>query len=1130
MVNEPEPVPESIGPYRVVRPVARGGMAAVYEVIEPDTGRHLALKLLERRFRGHHRFGREYRALTRLDHPNIVRVYRFGVADDNTPFLTMELLDGVPAQVYAKKCGRPGTPERTREAIRIIGEVARALAYLHRRGVVHRDLKSSNVLVLRDGRIKVLDFGTARLADAAESITRHGEFVGTYAYAAPEQFQGGGVDARTDLYSLGVLFYRLLTGHRPFDSDDPEELRRMHTHDVPNSPCARVPGIPTEVGEVVLHLLQKIPDERPDSAARVEQALHRHSGERPRHLTMPQPDVTGRSALLGEVQAWLGRTDAAVGHGLVLGGPAGVGAPRLLRQARVCAEGLGWTVLQTRITGVPGIRGLAGLVRAVCRWGGVRSDPELGFVLAAVTRAPSPGAPTVETPDRLVRVLKRAFERRDRPTLLTVRDLDQAPPDVLATLGCILRCGADVSLVATVSVDTPSIRQRLEALLAPLHFLAIPALDRPGCYRLVGAVLGVRAPPPALVERVHLATGGRPGFVVEVVHAMQTHGLAGSDEQLQPVDLSGGRVPLPESVAVALRGQLRSLSTGALRILQVLALAGESVTTIIISRVIGTPEHDVARELASLVEAGLVEAVAQGAAWRLPLELLGEVIRAGLRTTRRDVLVRSLASGLAHATPGPGLVRLLLEAGQLAEASRAAVRWGAAALEQGRPDRVGPVVGRVVHAWGGLRTPRGCPGPLRLLQASSWVDLEPGSGRTSEVIEALGRRSDVPRATSAFLLARHLRWRPELERAARELDMAGRLAREADNGPVAIRVSLARAADALDRGAFAGAEAELDGLASRVRKESDPGYRLEVAALHARLWTLRGDGSRSLAVLDAVAGDLRWAGPRVRHHHAVARGAALAILERWSEMLGDVISPALALVRIWGDPVAHASLLSEAVRARVALFQLGEARDLLEESRAAGLRGLPWFRVRRAGFDGLLQEHSGAADGASTTLRECADTAARYGLRIEEACARARLGRALIGEGRIDEAVSALDAARGVVSNLEPGLHEEEVETCRVEALLRPEARQATDWRAMAARAHGLVRSPRPRTRVRACVALLESRCLRDEQWASVVAAARSSLLDLESGLTGEARAAFRIHPWRVAIERAASDMAPSNK
>lgn len=255
MSDEEIETPDEIGPFKVVRAIARGGMAAVFEVLDRETDERYALKLLTQRGLARPRFDREYRALTRLDHPNIVRVYRFGFDVDKRPYLTMELLDGVAAQVHAKSSGRPGVPRRTAEVTRIVASVAEALDYLHQRDIVHRDLKSSNVMVLGDGRVKLLDFGTARLSGNSEEITRKGEFVGTFAYASPEQLQGKPVDARADIYSLGVLFYRLLTGKRPFEAESPHALAMLHIEQDPQPPRELAPGLPLELDELCLQML-----------------------------------------------------------------------------------------------------------------------------------------------------------------------------------------------------------------------------------------------------------------------------------------------------------------------------------------------------------------------------------------------------------------------------------------------------------------------------------------------------------------------------------------------------------------------------------------------------------------------------------------------------------------------------------------------------------------------------------------------------------------------------------------------------------------------------------------------------------------------------------------------------------
>jgi serine/threonine protein kinase len=266
-------IPEDIGPYRVLRPIARGGMAEVYEVQERTSGEHLALKVLVQLKGQVARFNREYEAMIRLNHPNIVRVYAFGQLGEH-PWLSMELVEGTPIQAYAKRCGKPGTRERLEEVVRVTHDLALALDHIHRHGLVHRDLKSANVLVLPDGRVKLLDFGTAKVSDAVEDITREGEFIGTFAYASPEQILNkGGVTGRADLYSLGVLLYRLVTGRRPFESDEPGELARMHVKDRPPPPSQFAPELPKPLEDVILSLLAKRPEDRPATGALVARAL-----------------------------------------------------------------------------------------------------------------------------------------------------------------------------------------------------------------------------------------------------------------------------------------------------------------------------------------------------------------------------------------------------------------------------------------------------------------------------------------------------------------------------------------------------------------------------------------------------------------------------------------------------------------------------------------------------------------------------------------------------------------------------------------------------------------------------------------------------------------------------------------
>ena len=255
----------------MLRNIGRGGSGQVYQVADTTTGEHLALKWLQVGGHAERRFIREYEAAVRLNHPNIVRVFHYGTFE-GSPWFTMELVDGVQAQKHIQQMGPVGVSSRYREVLRVGACVAQALHYLHQRQLVHRDVKSSNVMVLPDGRVKLLDLGTARVLDASD-ITVEGEFVGTYAYASPEQCRGVAADRRSDIYNFGVFIYRLIAGRRPFESEDPTELCRQHVEEAPPHLTQLLPELDPSFCDLVMACLEKRPSDRPESARMVSR-LH----------------------------------------------------------------------------------------------------------------------------------------------------------------------------------------------------------------------------------------------------------------------------------------------------------------------------------------------------------------------------------------------------------------------------------------------------------------------------------------------------------------------------------------------------------------------------------------------------------------------------------------------------------------------------------------------------------------------------------------------------------------------------------------------------------------------------------------------------------------------------------------
>ena len=264
-----------LGPYEIVRLLGSGGMGEVYRARDTRLGRDLAVKVLPAGSAAdetaRERLVREARTASTLNHPNLCTVYDAGIAGDRV-YIAMELVEGVALSAMLAEGALP-VDRATRYAI----QIADGLAHAHQRGVVHRDLKSANVAIAPDGRVKILDFGLAkRTADAGDatatavSLTEPGMIVGTVAYMAPEVLKGGAADARSDLWALGVILFEMLTGRRPFNGASVFELTSaILTTAMPPLP----PTVPGGIASIIDSALAKAPGERYQQAVELRAAL-----------------------------------------------------------------------------------------------------------------------------------------------------------------------------------------------------------------------------------------------------------------------------------------------------------------------------------------------------------------------------------------------------------------------------------------------------------------------------------------------------------------------------------------------------------------------------------------------------------------------------------------------------------------------------------------------------------------------------------------------------------------------------------------------------------------------------------------------------------------------------------------
>lgn len=934
MTTSPRQFLEHIGPYRVIRPLGRGGAASVFEVEVPSTGQRLALKLHNHPL-GTTRFEREYQTLAALDHPNVVRVYEYGFTDDQLPYLTMELLDGVPAQAHAKATGRPGTPLRTGESVRIGMMVAEALTYLHGRGIIHRDLKSSNVMVLADGVIKLLDLGTARL-EGAEGITRQGEFVGTFTYASPEQLSGRPVDGRSDLYSLGVLLYRLLTGRRPFEEDDPRELARMHLEVTPVSPLDIVPQVPAVLANLVLRLLAKAPDERPSTAWEVATELRNTAiGEPPNVLGDPwlePPPLLGRHRELRVLDGLLDDPRPG-GMALVLGAD-GSGRRRLMAEATDRARRRGCKVYQASFPGQSGLGGLLTIAQQAARDHSDRATAEATLNLLREASPAPPAASRLVLFHELFSLLRRRTTAHGRPVVLILHQLHRARLLALQAVRALRLRAADTGvplvIIASAEPDTSAGGRRLSTVRAPLarHFsnalqLELPPLSAVDCGQLVSAMLGTAPPNHALAERIRAASGGSPGHIDAMVRsALRVHGA------------SRGRVALPASPAQAVALHVASLSRLCLRVLEVLSVAGGEASTDIIGAAAEIPASELRAALLALARDGFVVPVDDGGveSWRLRGALLRDHLASLQVPERCAALQERIAAALASAPPTPAKIRLLAAAGALDPAITEAVAWAERRLDDGQAEEVLPVLDELVERGSeALATPTALLARLLLCHARavSLVDpTDPVADRSLSQVAALAtepvRHAEVDLYTGALY-----RRRGELTRARARLSRASRLAEGVPGGRLYAALRLARAADASDVGNLEIAAAAYE----EARRGAERSGELRLAARGrlgaAAIRFARGELEAAEREVSRVMGSMG----RTLDDHGLWRAASLQaanlrVQGRYSEAR-TLINRHRDAARLSGAITAQATLLIGLADIELDLHRIADARRLL---------------------------------------------------------------------------------------------------------------------------------------------------------------------------------------------------------
>jgi serine/threonine protein kinase len=314
---------KQIGQYQIEEQIGQGGMATVYRAYQPSINRYVAIKILPSQYAQDpnfvKRFEQEAKAIAALEHPHILPVYDFGTQDGLT-YMAMRYVRG---GTLSNLMGQPLSNERI---VRLVGDMARALDYAHKQGVVHRDIKPSNILIDRNGEALLTDFGIAKLMEGsgATQLTGAGNVLGTPAYMSPEQAKGAGVDGRSDVYSLGVVLYELLTGQQPYRAETPVAVVLKHVSEPLTLPRTINANVPEPLERVVIKAMAKEPDQRYQTAGEMEVALQQalkqiESGTK----TVNVPAATGQTQQVPSMAPQPAKSGSKIGPWLI-GGAAAV--------------------------------------------------------------------------------------------------------------------------------------------------------------------------------------------------------------------------------------------------------------------------------------------------------------------------------------------------------------------------------------------------------------------------------------------------------------------------------------------------------------------------------------------------------------------------------------------------------------------------------------------------------------------------------------------------------------------------------------------------------------------------------------------------------------------------------------
>ena len=615
---------DTIGPYRYARPLGRGGMSHVILGRDP-AGMAVALKILKaNRFRtGLARFRREFRALARLKHPNIIRVESYGDIHGH-PYIAMECIEGTDLYQEIRGLPRTDLSKRWARVEEVLIDLCRALAYIHQRGLIHRDLKPSNVLINGEGVCKLTDFGIVKELDPETDVQLSTTLVGTWAYASPEQISGRALDHRSDLYSLGVILYTMLTGRRPFQAKDMAGYLQQHQEHQATPPIKLVPGTPSQLNAICMRLLQKLPRNRFQSAQEILYQLEQIDMEPGEGQESSQwtPILVGRDEVVDRTRDAVGRLTRSEGGVLMIEGGEGSGKTRMVGVALHHARLMGIPVHQTQMaSGAGSFESVLSIGRRLSEVLDEEVLPELIEGLAAFVK--EEGQIGSDARYQLFDGMRDALKRilSHGPWILAIDDFHNAPGPLVELLGYIVRSliGRDkLPLLIILSArrdKNPKIMGGVrDGTSLSIHpdIIGLESLSASDVASVVTAMLGDGKAAMDLARTLSEETEGNPFFVAEFLRSLLQQGVivpktsGGHKIISNAMDLAGGELTIPHSVRAMVRDRLLPLEEHAREVVDTLSVAGRDTDLDVLLDVLGCTEDQALDAIDALVESDLI--------------------------------------------------------------------------------------------------------------------------------------------------------------------------------------------------------------------------------------------------------------------------------------------------------------------------------------------------------------------------------------------------------------------------------------------------------------------------------------------------------------------------------------------